>query len=96
MSFNVSISFNLSETIGQYWIIRWFQFGNLTNVKQWLDEPPNTACFNVSDVSYLNRLFENVFGACPRERKITEDGRQDYTKSLSEQPSVWLEMGLAR
>ena len=63
MSFNVSISFNLSETIGQCWIVRWFQFGNPINVKQWSDEPPNTGCFNVSGVSYLNRLFENVFGA---------------------------------
>ena len=82
MSFSVSNSFNLSESIGHYWIIKLFQLRNLLHVKHVPDQPPNTIVFNVSEVSYINRLFENVFGACPRERKIMLSGRQNYTNHV--------------
>ena len=80
MSFNVSNAFKLGETARHHWVSCYFQFGCPTNVKQCADEPPITGTFNVSDVSYLNRLFENVFGACQRECKIMIDGRQVSTK----------------
>ena len=87
MSFNVSNAFKLGETARHHWVSCHFQFGCPTNVKQCADEPPITGTFNVSDVSYLNRLFENVFGTRQRVRKIMHDGRQDYTKPLSQQLS---------
>jgi|TARA_Y100000310_G_scaffold292631_1_gene321550 hypothetical protein len=80
MTFNVSNAFKLDETTRHHWVNCYFQFELPENVKQPINQARNKPAFNVSDVSYLNRLFENVFGACQRECKIMIDGRQVSTK----------------
>tara|TARA_Y100001951_G_scaffold96841_1_gene95972 strand:- start:2286 stop:2582 length:297 start_codon:yes stop_codon:yes gene_type:complete len=84
MSFNVSNSFKMDETIDRSLLSQLFQFPRNKNVKQPQNRPPIPPCFKLSVVSIyihikIESLFEKVLGAAKRERAFLSIGRQDYT-----------------
>ena len=87
MSFRVSNSFNLAETIEVTILVELFQRLKRIVVKHALNQPPIASCSTVSVVSLLIDIVnetEKVFGRCQRVCVHIVIGLQDYTGQLAD------------